>query len=195
MNRLEEILGSELWSAVAEALQGKGKDGKDMELAIANDGSYIPKAKFDNLNREYQAQKSELAQAQEALAGIDQLQTQRDELEAALTATREEGEALRLQKDQALEEMQRDFYLEKSLTAAGAKNIKAVKALLDLTTLTWEDQELKGIDDQIFNLKEEAPYLFGKEALGEYTPRAGAETLDYSQMSDAEYYRLINRKG
>lgn len=195
MNRLEEILGSELWAEVAGALQGKGKDGKDLELAIANDGTYIPKAKFDNLNREYQNQKQELSQAQEALAGLDQVQTQRDELEAALAATREEGEALRLEKEQALEEIRRDFYLERSLTAAGAKNIKAVKALLDPAALTWENQELKGIDSQILTLKEEAPYLFGKEAVGEYTPRAGADALDYSQMSDAEYYRIMNKKG
>ena len=49
MNTLKELLGEELFVAVVDALKGKGHDGRDVELAVANDGSYLPKSKFDAL--------------------------------------------------------------------------------------------------------------------------------------------------
>lgn len=44
---VKTILGEELSAQVETALKGKGKDGKDLDLVVGNDGSYVPADKYD----------------------------------------------------------------------------------------------------------------------------------------------------
>ena len=57
---IRTALGEELAKQVEEALKGKGKDGKDLDLVVGNDGSYVPVDKFNtatsNQIAEYKAQ-------------------------------------------------------------------------------------------------------------------------------------------
>lgn len=50
---LKEILGEELYAQVTEAVKGKGKNGKDIELVAANTGDYVPAGKYDELKSSY----------------------------------------------------------------------------------------------------------------------------------------------
>ena len=43
-------LGDELSAQVEAALKGKGKDGKDVDLVIGNDGSFVPADKYNGAN-------------------------------------------------------------------------------------------------------------------------------------------------
>lgn len=194
MKKLQEILGLELWAQVEAALRGQGKDGRDLELAVANDGSFIPKAKFDSLNKEYQALRAELTAAQNDLAGLDDLQTEKNSLEQALAAAEEEMGQVSAQYEQDFNKLKLEYSLERALTAAGARNTKAVRALLNEAELSLGEDGLGGLDQQLAAVKDEAPYLF-QSAAPLYTPQGGSEVPDPSQMSDAEYYRFINKKG
>lgn len=42
---IKNALGADLVKQVEEALRGKGKDGKDLEIVVSNDGSYVPVSK------------------------------------------------------------------------------------------------------------------------------------------------------
>lgn len=44
---IKTLLGADLTRQVEEALKGKGKDGKDVDLVVGNDGSFVPADKFD----------------------------------------------------------------------------------------------------------------------------------------------------
>jgi len=48
---IKELLGEELVTQVEAALKGKGKDGKDVDLGISNDGSLVPATKYDEEKR------------------------------------------------------------------------------------------------------------------------------------------------
>ena len=39
---IKNLLGEDLTKQVETALKGKGKDGKDVDLVIGNDGSFVP---------------------------------------------------------------------------------------------------------------------------------------------------------
>ena len=66
---IKKLLGEDLTKQVEEALKGKGKDGKDVDLVIGNDGSYVPADK-------YEALRSQSASAEKALkAAADALKT------------------------------------------------------------------------------------------------------------------------
>ena len=99
-----------------------------------------------------------------------------------------------------LNQLKIDFAVEKALTGAKAKNIKAVKALLELGEAKLDkDGNVKGLDEQIEKLRsgDDTKFLFEAQkqqkqqpnfegfqqgALGEEKTGEG-ETVDFSKMS------------
>lgn len=96
----------------------------------------------------------------------DQIKDHEKQLEDLKKAT---GNAEELQKQ--IEQLQADnkqikvnSAIEKALTVAKAKNIKAVKALLDLENAELsEDGTIKGLDEQIKLIQKENDFLFESE--------------------------------
>lgn len=66
-------------------------------------------------------------------------------------------------------EIKRDSAIEIALTKAGARNLKAAKALLDLDKIEVNEDGIKGLDEQITGLTESDDYLFGSgETTGQF---------------------------
>lgn len=82
--------------------------------------------------------------------------------------------------------MQRDSAIEKALATSGAKNTKAVKALLDADKIVFKDGELSGLAEQLEAYKQSDPYMFdlGKKPDG-YEPAGGSPAKTYSSMEEA----------
>jgi len=82
--------------------------------------------------------------------------------------------------------MQRDSAIEKALATSGAKNTKAVKALLDADKIVFKDGELSGLAEQLEAYKQSDPYMFdmGKKPEG-YEPAGGSPAKTYSSMEEA----------
>lgn len=53
--------------------------------------------------------------------------------------------------------------LKEKLAASGAKNLKAVSALIDRRALSVEDDEILGLKEQLKTIKDECDYLFYDE--------------------------------
>jgi len=122
---------------------------------------FIPKDKYN-----------EVAEAKKKLeADIDERDKQLEQLKAAAGSNEElkkQIETLQAENKKAAEEwqdkmaqMQLDFAIEKALTAAKAKNPKAVKALLNLENVKLDGDKLLGLDDQLKAIQQSDPYLFG----------------------------------
>ena len=47
---VKTILGADLSNQVEAALKGKGKDGKDVDLVVGNDGTFVPADKYNGAN-------------------------------------------------------------------------------------------------------------------------------------------------
>ena len=80
-----------------------------------------------------------------------------------------------------LQQFKIDSAVELVLANAKAKNAKAVKSLLDLTNVEFDDDnKIKGLDDQIKKLQESDGYLFNTDSkkLKGMTPSGGAENND-----------------
>lgn len=82
--------------------------------------------------------------------------------------------------------MQRDSAIEKALATSGAKNTKAVKALLDADKIVFKDGELSGLAEQLEAYKQSDPYMFdlGTKPDG-YEPAGGSPVKPYSSMEEA----------
>ena len=164
-----------------ELLKKAGIEEGKLDGVIADIGKelpkyFIPKDKYNEvaeakkkLEADIQERDNQLEQLKQAAGNSEELKNQIEELQEANRRAAEEWQA-------KMAQMQLDFAIEKALTAAKAKNAKAVKALLDLEKVKLDGEQLLGLDDQLKTLKETDPYLFGdsgKVGSGTNPPGAG----------------------
>ncbi len=153
MEFLKEILGDELFAQVEEKINAA--DG--VKLANIADGSYIAKADYDKLNGEFEKFKAAPDNSEE----LETLRADKAKLE---------GDISKLKFDSAL---------NLALATSGARNTKALGALIDPDKLNLTDEGLDGFGQQLAAVKEENPWLFGKEPEGTGMAHGTAEpTMD-----------------
>ena len=73
---------------------------------------------------------------------------------------KQKAEDATAEADKNIQAMQYDYALSDALAGAKAKNTKAVKALLDMDGLKYNDEKIVGLDEQIEKLKADNDYLF-----------------------------------
>ncbi|WP_238046393.1 phage scaffolding protein [Enterococcus mundtii] len=98
---------------------------------------------------------SELNDFKASAKGNEDLTKQLEDLQSKFDETKTSSE-------QQIADLKKSSAIDLALTQAGAKNIKAAKALLDGESLELTDEGLKGLDDQLAALKESDGYLFGQ---------------------------------
>ena len=126
---------------------------------------YIAKEEYDVLQGQVKVHEDK---AKELSKTVKELQKDVDASEA-LKLKLDDLEGKLSSKDKEIEKVKFDFKLEAKMKEVGAKNIKAIKALIDMEQVKLEDGELVGFDTQIEALKESDSYLFeevGKGTLG-----------------------------
>lgn len=67
---IRNLLGEDLAKQVEAALKGKGKDGKDVDLVIGNDGTFVPAEKYNGANSGKASAENALKAAAEALKAV-----------------------------------------------------------------------------------------------------------------------------
>lgn len=157
---IKKLLGEDLTKQVEEALKGKGKDGKDVDLVIGNDGSYVPADK-------YEALKSQSASAEKALkAAADALKTiggSGDPAKIADDVKAAQDTIKNLQDNHAAEikKIQKNTALRLALSGQ-AHDPADIISLLDLEKIEVDESgNLKSdLESLIKPIKETKPYLF-----------------------------------
>ncbi len=111
-------------------------------------------AEVVGLQKSLKERDKQLADLQKAAAGNEDLQKQIAELQ------QQNAEQTRAHKAE-MQQLRLDNAIDGALTAAGAKNNKAVRALLDLPKVKLgEDGKLAGFDEQLAALQKSDGYLF-----------------------------------
>lgn len=157
---LKELLGEDLYDQVKERIG-------TTEIAVVDpDNPMVPKRRLDEVILERNRYKDLAAEHENQLNDLkvglkdnDSLKAQIADLLAKNSKASEEYEA-------HLKEQRYSFAIERAVGKAGARNIKAVIALLDKSKISPDGENLLGFDAQIAALKESDPYLFGVELKG-----------------------------
>lgn len=107
-------------------------------------------------------------------ATISTLQTKADSVDGLnqkITQLETDKTNLTNELNTKVSQIQKDHAIEGKIRDAKGKNIKAIKALLDMDKITYENNELGGLDDQLTALAsaEDSSMLFGETQ----TPPAG----------------------
>lgn len=127
---------------------------------------YVTKEEYDILQGQVKVHEDK---AKELSNTVKDLQKDVDATEA-LKLKLDDLEGKLSNKDKEIEKVKFDYKLEAKMKEIGAKNMKAIKALIDMEQVKLnENGELEGFDNQIESLKETDSYLFeevGKGTLG-----------------------------
>lgn len=114
------------------------------------------KTTIDTLEKQLEERNSDLKKLREAAEG-------NEDLEEQLQSMNEKYETEKSDLESRLAKQQKQAEIRLGITKAGAKNEKAVMALLDAESVKINDEGVQGLKDQIESLKESDPYLFKSE--------------------------------
>ena len=163
---MEMGLDEEIAKKVLKAYQDSIKD------------RYIPIERFNEVNEEKKELKTQLEQRDNQLKelkikaiGNEELTTKIAELENINNQMKEEYES-------KIAALRKETSIELYLKDQQARNIKAVKALLDLDKVSIDGDNLIGLEEQLKTLKEKESYLFGKDTLKGREPNENTDPVD-----------------
>lgn len=158
---------------------------------------YIPIARFNEVNEEKKELKEQIEERDTQLkelkvkaAGNEDLTTKISELENLNNATKEEYET-------KIAALRKETSIELALKDEKAKNVKAVKALLDLDKVSLDGENLIGLEEQLKTLKEKESYLFGIDTLSGRNPNVPGDPVDpeYKKNPFSEEYFNLTEQG
>ena len=149
-----------------ELLKKVGIEEAKLDGLIADIGKelpkyFIPKDKYNEVAEAKKKLEADIAERDNQLEQLKNAAGNSEELKAQIEQLQAENQKAAEEWQAKMAQMQLDFAIEKALTAAKAKNAKAVKALLDLEKVKLDGEQLLGLEDQLKTLKETDPYLFG----------------------------------
>ncbi|SMB95408.1 Phage minor structural protein GP20 [Desulfonispora thiosulfatigenes DSM 11270] len=172
MPKLSEILG-EHFKQIPEDIKTKYKD-----IDLVDSSDYVEKNKFDGINNQLSDLQIQIKERDKQLgelkikaAGNEELTTKINELEKLNKTTKEEYET-------KIVALRKETSIELKLKDEKAKNLKAVKALLDLEKVSLDGENLIGLEEQLKTLKEQESYLFGSDTLKGREPNKDTNPVD-----------------
>ena len=174
---VKTILGADLSNQVEAALKGKGKDGKDVDLVVGNDGTFVPADKYNGANSGKTSAENALkaaAEALKAIGGSGDPAKIADDVKTAQTTL----ETLRTHHQKEITKIQKNTALRMAL-ANQAHDPADIISLLDLDKIEVDAAgTLKtDLDGLLKPLKESKAYLF-KEDPAKTPPVHGATPAD-----------------
>ena len=110
------------------------------------------------------------------------------ELEKLLAEAYEKGKA---ESDAAYKKSEIERLLDEGIVSSGAKNKKAVAALLELDKISLKDGKLEGFAEQIEKLKESCEYLFATDCK---KPRFTAQSSGTKELTKGSFEKLSYKK-
>jgi vancomycin resistance protein YoaR len=121
---------------------------------------FIPKVRFDEVNNSKKQLEADIKTRDEQLEALKAVDA--EGLKAEIEKLQGENKTAKEKYEADLKKIQIDNAVEKALMGAKAKNIKAVKALLDLENAELDGESIKGLDDQLKKLQEgeDSKFLF-----------------------------------
>lgn len=144
----------------------------------------------DTLNQQITDLKGRLSEANKQIKefkdmDVDGIQQAAAEWEAKAKQAEKDSEA-------KIQKLEFDHALEKALTAAKARNTKAVQALLNMDELEFKDGAIVNLDKQLEGIKKENNYLFEAEA---EKPFFSAKTVNTAPNPEGDSFLSHFRMG
>lgn len=160
------------------------------------DGNFVTKTRFNEINEENKTLKQSVTDRDKQLEDLKKSSGDNADLHQQITDLQKANADQKKAYEAELAQLKLDNAIETALTAAGTKNNKAVKALLDMTQVKLgEDGKLTGFEEQLAAVQKSDAYLFAEKqqqsfkgfqpgASGDVKPGTNVDTskMTYSEM-------------
>ncbi|MBQ4087004.1 MAG: phage scaffolding protein [Clostridia bacterium] len=146
-----------------EILQAKGIEMTDELIADVKKELpkyLVPKTEFNNKIAEIDNLKGQIGQRDTTIGDLQKKAGTVDDLTQQLNALQTKYDTDTGDLNKKLSKVQFDSALDVALAGSGAKNTKALRALLDMDKITFEEGKLGGFTEQLESIKAENDYLF-----------------------------------
>lgn len=165
------------------------------------DGNYVTKTRFNEVNEENKALKQSVSDRDKQLDELKKSSGDNAELKKQIEDLQKQNADQKKAHDAEMAQLKLDNAVEAALTAAGAKNTRAVRSLFDAEKLKLgEDGKVSGLDEQLKAVQKSDPYLFAekktKPTFKGFQPGASGDSkpgtdVDMSKMTYDELASFI----
>ncbi len=141
---------------ISEELAAKAEKASQEELK-----SYVEKSKHDEVVEENKTLKQSVSDRDKQLDMLKAASGDNEELKKQIETMKQQNAEQEKAHKAELAQLRLDNAIDTALTAAGAKNGKAVKALIDVSKVKLgEDGRLSGWEEQLAAVQKSDAYLF-----------------------------------
>lgn len=161
------------------------------------DGNFVTKARFNEINEENKTLKQSVADRDKQLEDLKKSSGDNAELKKQIETLQQQNADQKKAHDAEMAQLKLDNAIDAALTAAGAKNIKAVRAVIDTSKMKLnEDGTVEGLPDAIKAVQKSDSYMFNtvqqkQQTFKGFQPGASGEVkpgteVDTSKMTYSE---------
>ena len=146
-----------------EELMALGLTEEQAAKVLEGYKGYVPKTRFDEVNEAKKKAEAIVAERDKQLEALKKASGDAEALKAEIAKLQDENKAVADRYKADLKALLVNSIVERDLFKAGAKNIKAAKALIvDLDKAELDGENVKGLADQIKKLQEDegSKFLF-----------------------------------
>jgi len=161
-------------------------------------GAFIPKHRFDTINGEKKKLEEDLKSRDKQLEDLKKSEGDVETLKKQIETLQADNKKAADEHKAEMEKLKMDGVIETTLASAGAKNIKAIRALFDEANFKLQpDGTVFGLSDALANVQKSDPYLFEDKnnkdtntpGMKGFKPEGGEPSggnVDFSKMSTDE---------
>ena len=175
------------------------EEDKANEIVKAMGEAKIYTTNLENVDVRYnklQEQKKQLEEASKSYENqLKDLQKNNADVEALNKLVEQlqlSNKELETNHKQEMDRLQFNFALDGALTNAKSKNNKALKALLDMNSIKYQEGKCEGLQEQIEALQKDASYLFDLETAPQNTGGLGNFGRGNSSTITKEQFRSMS---
>lgn len=185
MEFLKEYLTEETFAKLEAELQDKGEQVKLVNL---KSGDYVSKDKYSALETANGDLKSQLTAKSAAYDELIKKSGDNENLKAEIEALKKKTQEQLDTTVSQYESKLKASAINSELIKAKAKDAKDILGLLDMDRVTYKDDALTGLAEQIDSLKGTKPYLFEEE---QQKGKSGLSHENNDDAADANAIRAV----
>lgn len=181
-------------------LEEMGLDKEKIDRILDENSSDIGRAKgeLENITKERDNLKSQISERDKQLTDLKKSSGDNEELKKQIEALQQQNTEQKNTFDSQMAQLKLENAVNTALTAAGAKNNKAVMALLDMSNVKLDDNgALSGFDEALETVRKSDGFLFAdkSQTFKGFQPGQSSDvnlSADTSNMTYSEMVTYLN---
>lgn len=176
-----------------EDLIALGLSEEQADKVIEGYGQMVPKSRLDDKIQELKTANDTIAERDTQLKTLQTKAAGNEELQTEITRLQQENATAKAEHEAELQKRDFEHALDSALRDAKAKNVKAVRANLNLEAIKLDGDKLLGLDEQLTALKASDDYLFTPDGLAGRTPPNPPGTPPVKNPFNKDYWNLTEQ--